>query len=89
MSKGKKRVEALRSSPKGWRYSDLALILEEHGFTCSSKGGGSHRIFKHPSGTRVGLVDGGSGTVLPVYAREVLKAIDALPPDKEKEDDSV
>ena len=88
MSQAKKRIEALRNSPKGWRYSELAGILEEYGFTCSPKGG-SHRIFKHPSGVRVGLVDAGSGTLLPVYAREVLKAIDSLPSADEKDDDSV
>ena len=47
-------------------------------FTTDSKGG-SHRVWKHPSGVRVGLVDAGSGTLLPAYARAVLNAIDSLP----------
>lgn len=78
MSRNEKRLAALRASQKGWRYDELASILEDQGFTTASKGG-SHRIFKHPSGVRVGLVDAGSGALLPVYAREVLKAIDSLP----------
>jgi predicted RNA binding protein YcfA (HicA-like mRNA interferase family) len=85
MSRKEKRLALLRASQKGWRYDELRTILEEHGFQTSTTGT-SHRVFKHPSGARVGLVDSGSGTVLPVYAKEVLKAIDALtapPPDQE------
>ena len=78
MTAAEKRLAALRASTKGWHYGDLRRILEDHGFSTSSAGG-SHRVFKHPSGVRVGLVDAGSGTVLPVYAKEVLKAIDSLP----------
>lgn len=77
MSAAEKRLAALRTTTKGWRYDDLRRILEDHGFSTDSTGG-SHRVFKHPSGVRVGIVDPGSGTLLPVYAKEVLKAIDAL-----------
>lgn len=77
MSRKEKRLAQLRASQKGWRYDELRTILEEHGFETSTAGT-SHRVFKHPSGLRVGLVDTGSGTVLPVYAKEVLKAIDSL-----------
>ena len=82
MSSDKKRLAALRNSAVGWRYSELKSILEGYGFTTSSRGG-SHRVFKHPSGIRVGLVDAGSGPLLPVYAREVLRAIDSLPSEDE------
>ncbi|HET7461862.1 MAG TPA: type II toxin-antitoxin system HicA family toxin [Longimicrobium sp.] len=78
MSKAAKRLAALRASQTGWRYHELAGILQSYGFTTDEKGGGSHRIWKHPSGVRVGLVDSGSGTLLPAYAREVLKALDSL-----------
>ncbi len=74
----KKRLAALRANQKGWCYDDLRRILEDHGFKTDSKGG-SHRVFKHPAGIRVGLVDSGSGTLLPVYARSVLTAIDSIP----------
>jgi hypothetical protein len=78
MSKAEKRLDRLRASQVGWRYAELESILRGLDFTTDSEGG-SHRVWKHPSGVRVGLVDGGSGTVLPAYAREVLKAIDQLP----------
>lgn len=78
MSRAQKRLAELRANPKGWRYDELKSILEQYDFTTDSKGG-SHRVFKHPSGVRVGLVDAGSGTVLPVYAKEVVKAIDSIP----------
>lgn len=83
MTKAAKRLAALRASQKGWRYDDLAGILESFGFTTDEKGGGSHRVWKHPSGVRVGLVDSGSGTLLSAYAREVLKALDSLPKPEE------
>jgi predicted RNA binding protein YcfA (HicA-like mRNA interferase family) len=86
VSRKEKRLAALRANPKGWRYDELRTILEEFGFQTSTSGT-SHRVFKHPSGIRVGLVDSGSGTLLPVYAKAALKAIDSLPaptsPDEE------
>ncbi len=78
MSRKEKRLAALRANPKGWRYDELRSILEEFGFQTSTSGT-SHRVFKHASGIRVVLVDSGSGTLLPVYAKAVLKAIDSLP----------
>lgn len=64
---------------QGWRYDQLRRILEEYGFKITNpRSSGSHRFFKHPqSGVRVGIPDQGSGTVLPVYVREVVKQIDA------------
>jgi predicted RNA binding protein YcfA (HicA-like mRNA interferase family) len=79
MGRAEKRLERVRASPLGWRYDELAGILEGYGFTLHPHGGGSHRIFKHPSGARIGLVDSGSGTLLPAYARAVVKVIDSLP----------
>ena len=78
MAKREKRLAALRETQKGWRYEELARILEGYDFTIDSTGG-SHRVWKHPSGVRVGLVDSGAGTLLPAYARAVLKAIESLP----------
>jgi predicted RNA binding protein YcfA (HicA-like mRNA interferase family) len=77
MSRKEKRLALLRANQKGWRYDELRTILEEYGFQTSTAGT-SHRVFKHPSGARVGIVDAGSGTLLPVYAKAVLKAIVAL-----------
>jgi predicted RNA binding protein YcfA (HicA-like mRNA interferase family) len=87
MTRKEKRLAALRANPKGWRYDELRSILEEFGFQTSTSGT-SHRVFKHPSGSRVGLVDAGSGTVLPVYAKAVLKAIDSLSAPRSPEDES-
>ena len=90
MGRAEKRLEEIRASPKGWRYEELAGILEAYGFVLHPHRGGSHRIFKHPSGARVGLVEPGSGTLLPAYARAVVKAIDSLPKgDQDEADDSV
>lgn len=87
MSRREKRLAALRANPKGWRYDELRTILEEFGFQTSTFGT-SHRVFKHPSGARVGLVDSGSGALLPVYAKAVLKAIDSLPAPTSPDDES-
>lgn len=83
MSQIEKRLDRMRSNPEGWRYRDLARILQAFGFTTTSTGG-SHRVFKHPSGARIGLVESGSGTVLSVYTKAVVAKIDAL---KEMSDD--
>jgi hypothetical protein len=82
MGKAEKQWERLQANQKGWRYDQLARILERYGFTCDIAGT-SHRVFKHPSGRRCGLVDAGSGTLLPVYAKEVVAAVrDVLALDK-------
>jgi predicted RNA binding protein YcfA (HicA-like mRNA interferase family) len=77
MSRREKRLALLRENQKGWRYDELKTILEEFGFQTNTSGT-SHRVFKHPSGARVVIVDSGSGTLLPVYARAVLAAIDLV-----------
>ena len=38
----------------------------------------THRVHKHPTGARVGVVDHGSGTVKPVYIKMAIKAIDQV-----------
>lgn len=76
MTKAEKRLEDMRNNAKGWRYEEVASILKRHGFSVNTSGGGSHRTFKHASGVRCGLVDSGSGTLLPVYVRNAVRAID-------------
>lgn len=78
MAKWEKRLARMRENPRGWRYEEVARILERHGFVRPSKSGGSHRLFKHPSGLRVSLVDAGKGHVKPVYVEEAVEAIDRL-----------
>jgi predicted RNA binding protein YcfA (HicA-like mRNA interferase family) len=77
MSKVEKDLAGMRQNATGWRYAKIARILEHFGFTPAGEGG-SHRVFKHPSGLRVGVVDHGSGTVKPVYVKEAIKAIDQV-----------
>lgn len=75
MSRSEKILEEMRGRPKGWTYDQVKRVLEYYGFETRSKGG-SHRLFKHSSGERVGLVDAGSGTLKPVYVEEAVAAID-------------
>lgn len=75
MGRREKRLARMRANPKGWRYDDVARILEGFGFATDTEGG-SHRIFRHPCGERVGLIQKGSGTLLPVYVKEAVAAID-------------
>jgi hypothetical protein len=67
----------MRQNPQGWRYGQVARILEAYGFATNSQGG-SHRFFKHPSGARTGLVESGSGALLPVYVKKAITAIDQV-----------
>lgn len=80
MSRADKRLAQMRANPQGWRYDQVATILKRHGFTTDTSGG-SHRVFTHPSGVVVGLVEKGSGTLLPVYVKNAIAAIDSLEPD--------
>lgn len=63
---------------KNCRYKKIAAMLVAFDFEPPRKAGGSHRVFKHPSGVRVGLVDSGSGTILPVYVDEAIEAIEKV-----------
>lgn len=80
MARPEKRLAQMRNNPEGWRYHEVAGILEAFGFVTTSTGG-SHRVFKHPSGGRVGLVDAGHGTLLSAYTKAAIAAIDALQPE--------
>ena len=72
-----KRLAEMRASSRGWRLEEVAGILGAYGFATKASSG-SHRLFKHPSGVRVGLVEKGSGTLLPVYVEEAVAAIDRV-----------
>lgn len=76
MARPEKRLAQMRNNPEGWRYQEVAGILKAFGFITSSAGG-SHRVFKHPSGARIGLVEAGHGTLLPAYTKAAIAAIDA------------
>lgn len=72
-----KRLERMRQNPRGWQGKVIEGMLARFGFASDSEGG-SHRTWRHPSGVRVTIVDHGSGTVLPVYVREAVRAIDRV-----------
>jgi len=46
VTKRKKRVKKLSSSPKNIRFEVLDAILDDHGFTCRQpRGGSSHYVY--------------------------------------------
>lgn len=49
-------------------YGDLARVLLKGGWKLTGSRG-SHRTWRNHGGGRIVLVDGGSGEVLPVYAK--------------------
>ena len=66
--------EALAGKATNYRYSQVARWLRradwmEHG------SGSSHRTWRSPAGTRQPMVDGGGGTLLPVYVKRAARAI--------------
>ena len=75
MGRVEKTLDAMRANPLGWRYDEVARILRAHGFETSSTGG-SHRVFKHPCGERVGVLEKGRGTLLRAYVEAAVAAID-------------
>ncbi len=78
MARWEKRLGAMRAKQTGWRYKEVARMLERHGYEPPKNPSGSHRVFKHLSGRRVMIKDPGKGTLLPVYVQRVLDAIDAV-----------
>lgn len=56
MPRLEKRLQKMAGRPKGWRYRQAAAILEALGFQCTGASG-SHRLWKHESGVRIGLVE--------------------------------
>jgi predicted RNA binding protein YcfA (HicA-like mRNA interferase family) len=69
----------IRSTLKGKAtncdYQTVTWWLAKAGFEPPAKPEGSHRVWVHPSGRRVPLVDKGHGTLLPVYVKKAIKAI--------------
>ncbi len=77
--------------PREYTYDQAARVLDRLGFTLAPVGGGSPRKWRYrsPDGTTVvvvGLVDRGSGTLKPIYIREMVQQLQAnglLPSDAE------
>jgi predicted RNA binding protein YcfA (HicA-like mRNA interferase family) len=66
---------ALHGKATNFRYSDVAKWLQAAGFSLSGAPQGSHRVWVHPSGKRVILVEKGAGEILPAYVKRAAKAI--------------
>ncbi len=47
--RAEKTLAKMRVNPKGWRYAEVAQVLEAYGFELKSRRG-SHCVFKHPLG---------------------------------------
>jgi predicted RNA binding protein YcfA (HicA-like mRNA interferase family) len=81
MSKKNKLVRRVRTNQKNVRFDDLCRLLREKGFEeRPSQHGGSHRVFVHSkTRTIVTIPYPHKGQfVLPVYVRNVVKALESL-----------
>lgn len=59
----------------GYRYADVAILLDKADFEPPKKPSGTHRTWRHPSGHRVPIVDNGHGELLPVYIKRAARMI--------------
>ncbi len=65
----------LRSKATNHRCSDVERWLQKAGFDPPRRPEGSHRVWVHPSGRRVLIVDKGHGPILPVYVKKAIRTI--------------
>lgn len=56
----------------GVRYRDLARFFRRADCRAPASNRGSHRVWVHPSGTRLQLKDDGSRELLPAYVKDAL-----------------
>ena len=77
MGRKEKTLAAMEANPSGWRYDEVASVLQAFGFT-ERRGKGSHRAFSHPSRGTVMLVEKGRGTLKPYQVEEAARAIRKL-----------
>lgn len=68
-------VAAASGKATGYRYGQVAGWLARADFAPPRNTTGTHRVWRHPSGRRVQLVDKGAGEMLPVYVKRAAKAI--------------
>ncbi|MBD0320342.1 MAG: type II toxin-antitoxin system HicA family toxin [Gemmatimonadetes bacterium] len=74
MGRKEKTLAAMEANPGGWRYDEVASVLQAFGFAVR-KGKGSHRAFSHPGGGTVMLVEKGHGALKPYQVEEAARAI--------------
>lgn len=68
-------ASALRGKATNFKYSDVARWLQRAGFQLHGLPKGSHRVWIHPTGERVQLIEKGRGEMLPVYVKNAARAI--------------
>lgn len=72
-----KKIEAMRSNPKGdWQIGDFETIARALGMTTRS-GRGSHVVFSHAA-SRMRLTVPARRPIKPVYVREFIAFIDEI-----------
>src|SRR5215213_7036777 len=92
-----KLLRAMRNDPRPVNdsYDDFARVVSRLGFTVAPNAGTSHRKWKRtlPDGSSliVGAPDKGSGTLKPVYIKELMAVLErhGLFPDAEREESDV
>ena len=67
------------TDPRKYTYDDAAGVLQQLGFTLAPHGDGSHRKWRYRGVEGlvvvIGLVEKGSGTLKPVYIRDMVKQL--------------
>ena len=76
MSRKTKRLDRIRNNPKNVSFSELCIMLEDHGFHIRT-GKGSHNVATHPAtGVTITLVK--RNPVRRVYVENALAAINEI-----------
>lgn len=66
---------ALEGKATNYTYADIAKWLRRANFEPPRNPKGSHRVWVHPSGRRVQLVERGHGELLPAYVKNAARVI--------------
>ena len=76
MSRKTKRLDRIRNNPKNVSFSELCIMLEDHGFHIRT-GKGSHHVATHPAtGVTITLVK--RNPVRRVYVENALAGINEI-----------
>ncbi len=70
--------ERIRRNPRDWRIEDVANACRTAGATCTPPRKGSHFKVKHEAASEI-LTIPAHRPIKPVYIRELVRFLDALP----------
>jgi predicted RNA binding protein YcfA (HicA-like mRNA interferase family) len=73
MGRKEKTLAAMESSPSGWRYDEVASVLQAFGFT-ERRTASSHRKWTHPKADPISVV-AGSRKVAEYQVQQATRAI--------------